>query len=164
MPRRPRRLPWTEEACYHLLDRGHNRETRFREDHDRLAFVGLVRRYQQRFGFRLYHGCLLSNHFHLLVQRSDPQHLSPLMAGLPRAYVHSFHRRYGFWGHLFQGRSQILANQCERHPLSCCPEQAASWACWLTSPCRPKRAAKALPRHVRSDSLLKGVTFRAKGS
>jgi hypothetical protein len=26
MPRTPRRCQWTEEACYHLMDRGHNRE------------------------------------------------------------------------------------------------------------------------------------------
>ena len=26
MPRVPRRWQWTEEACYHLMDRGHNRE------------------------------------------------------------------------------------------------------------------------------------------
>jgi len=25
MPRLPRRWQWTEAACYHVLDRGHNR-------------------------------------------------------------------------------------------------------------------------------------------
>jgi putative transposase len=119
MPRRPRRLQWTEEACYHLMDRGHNRETIFGDDADHAFFLRLVRRYQQRFGFRLYHYCLMSNHFHLLVQLSDPQHVSRLMAGLLRAYVHYFHRRYGFWGHLFQGRFKSPAIQCETYLLSC---------------------------------------------
>ena len=27
MPRLPRRWQWTDAACYHLMDRGHNRET-----------------------------------------------------------------------------------------------------------------------------------------
>jgi hypothetical protein len=39
MPRTPRRLQWTEEACYHLMDRGHNREPIFADDEDRQAFL-----------------------------------------------------------------------------------------------------------------------------
>ena len=34
MPRTPRRCQWTEEACYHLMDRGHNREMIFVDDED----------------------------------------------------------------------------------------------------------------------------------
>ena len=29
MPRSPRRCQWTDEACFHLMDRGHNREAIF---------------------------------------------------------------------------------------------------------------------------------------
>jgi len=85
MPRRPRRSQWTDEACFHLMDRGHNRETVFADDHDRRFFLELVARYSQRFGLRLYHYCLMTNHFHLLVQLDNPRELSPLMAGLLRA-------------------------------------------------------------------------------
>jgi putative transposase len=119
MPRQPRRLQWTEEACYHLMDRGHNRETLFGDDVDRSFFLTLIRRYRLRFGLRLFHYSLMSNHFHLLVQLSDPQHLSPLMAGMLRAYVHYFQGRYGFWGHLFQGRFKSPAIPCETYLLSC---------------------------------------------
>src|SRR5438552_5166369 len=72
MSRLPRRLQWTEEACYHLMDRGHNREPVFADDEDRHAFLNLVARYQQPFGLRLYHYCLMTNHFHLLLQLDDP--------------------------------------------------------------------------------------------
>jgi REP element-mobilizing transposase RayT len=99
MPRSPRRLQWTEEACYHLMDRGHNREPVFTDDEDRQAFLNLVARYQKRFGLRLYHYCLLTNHFHLLLQLDEPRRLSALMAGLLRAYVHHCARRHGFVGH-----------------------------------------------------------------
>jgi hypothetical protein len=47
---------------------------------------------------------MMSNHFHLLLQLTDPRQLSACMAGLLRAYVHAYHRRFGFVGHLFQGR------------------------------------------------------------
>ena len=41
---------------------------------------------------------------------ADPRHLSALMAGLLRAYVHHYHRRHGFVGHLWQGRFKSPAN------------------------------------------------------
>jgi hypothetical protein len=57
------------------MDRGHDREAVFADDEDRSAFLGLVARYRDRFGFRLYHYCLMTNHFHLLVQLHDPRHV-----------------------------------------------------------------------------------------
>jgi putative transposase len=119
MPRVPRKQQWAEEACYHVMDRGHNREAVFGDDDDRRAFLRLVGRYRERFGFRLYHYCLMDNHFHLLLQLRDARHLSPLLAGLLRAYGHHVHRRYGFVGHLWQGRFKSPAVQRDGYLLSC---------------------------------------------
>lgn len=55
MPRLPRQQQWTEEACYHIMSRGHNRETVFRDDQDRQYLLHLLAPYRQRFDFRLYH-------------------------------------------------------------------------------------------------------------
>jgi putative transposase len=79
----------------------------------------LLGRYRERFGFRLYHYCLMDNHFHLLVQPLESRHLSPLLAGLLRAYVHHFHRRHRFVGHLWQGRFKSPVVQREGYLLSC---------------------------------------------
>jgi REP element-mobilizing transposase RayT len=73
MSRIPRRHQWASEACNHLMNRGNDREAIFTDDEDRHAFLGVVQRYQRRFGFRLYHYCLMSNHFHLLLQLADPR-------------------------------------------------------------------------------------------
>jgi putative transposase len=119
MPRRPRREQWTEAACYHLINRGHNRETVFACDDDRRYFLHLLDRYRHRYDLRIYHFCLMSNHFHLLLQVRRCQHLSILMAGLLRSYVHYFNRAYGFVGHLWQGRFKSPAIQAEGYLLSC---------------------------------------------
>ncbi len=62
MPRAPRRQQWAEEACYHVLNRGHNREA---DDADRGRFLALLTRYR----FRLYHSSRrtdpIPRHFHL---------------------------------------------------------------------------------------------------
>ena len=119
MPRRSRRLQGAQEACYHLMDRGHDRQPIFADDQDRHAFLDLVARYAERFGFQIYHYCLMTNHIHFLVQLQDPRDVSPLMAGLLRAYVHHCDRQYGFVGHRFQGRFKSPAVQGEGYLLSC---------------------------------------------
>jgi hypothetical protein len=55
----------------------------------------------------------------VLVQLEDPPQVSPLMAGLLRAYVHHCHRRHGFVGHRWQGRFNGPAVQCSEYLLSC---------------------------------------------
>jgi REP element-mobilizing transposase RayT len=37
---------------------------------------------------RIYYYCLMTNHFHLLLQMGDPRRLSSFMAGILRSYVH----------------------------------------------------------------------------
>jgi putative transposase len=101
------------------MDRDHDRQPIFADDTDQRAFLDLVARYRDRFGFRLYYYCLMTNHVHLLLQLQDPRHLSALMAGLLRAYVHHCHRRHGFVGHRFQGRFKSPVVQCEGYLLSC---------------------------------------------
>ena len=39
MPRTPRKRQWTDEACYHVMNRGHNRERIFGDDDDRRQFL-----------------------------------------------------------------------------------------------------------------------------
>ena len=54
MPRKPRRLQWVESACYHIINRGHNREVVFADDEDRHTFLALLGRYRQRFGLSIF--------------------------------------------------------------------------------------------------------------
>ena len=85
MPRLPRQYQWTEAACYHLINRGHNREILFADDADRSCFLTLLAQYRRRFSLRIYHFCLMPNHFHVLAQIANCRHLSALMAGLLRS-------------------------------------------------------------------------------
>ena len=119
MPRQPRWMLLAQDAAYHVMSRGHNREAIFADSDDLRYFLALLARYRERFGFRLYHYCILANHFHLLLQPEDPRHLSRLMAGLLVAYARSLNRRHGFVGHLFQGRFKSPVVQREGYWLSC---------------------------------------------
>ena len=50
------------------MNRGHNRETLFADAEDCRYFLNLFARYRPRFSFQLYHYCLMSNHFHVLLR------------------------------------------------------------------------------------------------
>jgi putative transposase len=101
------------------MNRGHNREAVFADADDCRYFLDLLERYKKRFPLRIFHYCLLTNHFHLLVQMPTAQALSACLAGLLRSYVHYFNRRHGFVGHLWQGRFKSPAVEVEAYFLSC---------------------------------------------
>jgi putative transposase len=60
-------MQFTDDAAYHVLSRGHNRETIFADADDCRYFLALLARYRQRFGLRLYHYCLMPTHWHLVL-------------------------------------------------------------------------------------------------
>jgi REP element-mobilizing transposase RayT len=68
MARKPRWQQRSAAVYCHVMNRGHNRQVVFTTDADHLYFLELPERYRRRFAIRLYHYCLMSNHFHLLVQ------------------------------------------------------------------------------------------------
>ena len=82
MTRVLRRQQLGQAVCFHVMNRGHNRETVFLDDIDRRAFLDLVDRYRERFEFQLFHYSLMTNHFHLLLRLEEPQSLSAMLAGL----------------------------------------------------------------------------------
>jgi putative transposase len=119
MARQPRSGCWTNAACYHVLNRGHARETLFHDDTDRRYFLQLLERYRDRCQLRLYHYCLMDNHFHLVLQLPDAKRLSRVVAGLLVAYWHHYRRRHGLVGHLVQGRFKSPAIEADGYLLSC---------------------------------------------
>jgi REP element-mobilizing transposase RayT len=95
------------DAAYHVLSRGHNRGILVADAADLREFLTLLQRYRQRFDFHLYHHCLMTNHFHLLLQLEESRRLSSLLAGLLLAYAHHC-RRHGLVGRLYQGRFKSI--------------------------------------------------------
>ena len=49
MARTPRKFQEGPSACYHVMNRGHNREAVFGDADDSRYFLGLLSRYQKRF-------------------------------------------------------------------------------------------------------------------
>lgn len=156
MTRIARMYQWTESAAYHVINRGHNRETVFGAEEEMAYFLTLLVRYRNRFDAQIYHYCLMGNHFHLLVRMARPQQLSSFMAGLLRSYVHFYHRRHGFVGHLWQGRFKSPVVQREGYWLSCGRyiERNPQEAGLVARPWEYRWSSAAVYALGRSDSLV----------
>lgn len=98
-------------ALHHVYQRGNNKQDIFLDDDDRGFFLGYLNALKQECGFKLYAVCLMSNHFHLLVE-SGQVPLETIMRRLETAYAMRFNAKHDRVGYLFQGRYK--AKLCSR--------------------------------------------------
>lgn len=103
---RPLRLEF-EGALYHLTARGNARQDIFVDDSDRQRFLSLLEREVLQQGWQCYAYCLMSNHYHLLIETPEAN-LSKGMRRLNGSYTQAFNRRHGRVGHLLQGRYKSI--------------------------------------------------------
>lgn len=99
---RPLRLQFPG-AVYHVTARGNRRATLFADARDHLAWLGILAEATERFGLVVHGFCLMPNHYHMLVETPQPN-ISAAMHYLNGTYAKYFNWRYGFTGHVFQGR------------------------------------------------------------
>jgi REP element-mobilizing transposase RayT len=112
---RPLRLEF-EGAFYHAFSRGNERRDVFRDSHDREQFLDALGDCCERFRVRVHAYCLMSNHFHLLVETPEPN-LSQFMKRLLGVYTIRFNRKHRRTGHLFQGRYKAIVVDKENYLL-----------------------------------------------
>lgn len=94
-------------AIYHVMNRGDRREPIFRDDEDRQTFLRTLGEACGKTGWRVQAWCLMSNHFHLVIETPQPN----LVAGMKwflGTYTGRFNRRHKLFGHLFSGRYKAL--------------------------------------------------------
>jgi REP element-mobilizing transposase RayT len=103
---RPLRIEF-EGALYHVTSRGDRRERIFEDDQDRTGFLDLLGRVAVDFNWVVHAYCLMSNHYHLLLETPDGN-LGKGMRQLNGVYTQDSNRRHGRVGHLFQGRYKAI--------------------------------------------------------
>jgi putative transposase len=114
MPRPPRiDIPG---ALYHVIARGNQRQTLFRDTADYSRYEALLARYQQRHAYTLHAYVLMPNHLHLLLSPARVS-LAKTMQGLQQSYTGYFNRRYRMVGHCFQGRYKAILCEADSYLL-----------------------------------------------
>jgi len=112
---RPLRLEYPG-AVYHVMARGHERSTIFREKSDREKFYSVLATVAGNERWELHGYCLMGNHYHLLVETPEGR-LSRGMKDLNGRYAQWFNWRHERRGHLFESRFRSVLVQKESHLL-----------------------------------------------
>ncbi len=94
-------------AIYHAMSRGDRREAIFLDDVDRQDFIKTLAEACQKTGWQVHAYCLMSNHFHLVVETPEAN-LVEGMRWLLSAYTIRLNRRHRLFGHVFSGRYKAL--------------------------------------------------------
>jgi putative transposase len=119
MPRLPRRYQIEKSLIFHVLNRGIIKQTIFNDADGYVSFIKTVKHYIKEAAASIYHWCLMPNHYHILIELSDPSTLSKIVGGWQQVYAVRYHHRHNTAGRLFQGRFKSQAIEKERYLLSC---------------------------------------------
>lgn len=155
MPRISRAL--IDHCCYHLINRGNGRQQIFHKDGDYQAFIDLLLQARGEYGVKVLAWCLMSNHFHFLVQPSDAVQLSKWVQRLMTTHVRRYHKHYGTNGHVWQGRYKSFIVQDDEHLLAVAryvegnPVRARLTLTAGEWPWSSHRARQAVPEGLRPD-------------
>jgi putative transposase len=115
MPRLPR--PIEDGFIYHAINRGNNRADVFGQPGDHEAFLQALERTRERFPFRLFGYCLMTNHFHLLLKPDPGQSISRILQSITVAHTWRYHQSHHSVGHVWQGRFKSPVIQDDAHLL-----------------------------------------------
>lgn len=121
---RPLRIEYPD-AWYHVMNRGCRSENIFFDDEDREAFIKVLEETADLWNFRIAAYCLMSNHYHLLLQTPD--------GNLPRGMRHIngvYTQRFKAYANLTPRDSAShavsVASAIKRYPVA---PALSSWGC-----------------------------------
>ena len=103
---RPLRIEFAG-ALYHVTARGDRREDIFTDDQDRNVLLSILSQVWRRFAVGCHAYCLMSNHYHLVLETAEPN-LARALRQINGVYTQRFNRRHERVGHVFQGRYKAI--------------------------------------------------------
>ncbi|MBT9311863.1 transposase [Leptothoe kymatousa] len=118
MARTPRKFQ--KNYCYHITTRCNNREFRLTRFECRELLLFAIRRCRDKFGFKLYGLCIMSNHIHYLLEPAEPNDVPKIMHWLNWYTAMCFNRLLNRTGHFWEKRyhSTGFANTDHRRALN----------------------------------------------
>lgn len=110
---RPLRISYPG-AYYHITTRGNEQKDVFKSRRDREKFLEYLSSASERYGARIHAYCLMSNHYHLLLETPEGN-LSQIMRHINGAYTIYFNVKRKRAGHLFQGRFKAILVEADAY-------------------------------------------------
>lgn len=109
MSRKARQRSRTD--CYHIVVRGLNKAIIFRDKREKTRILNLIRENYQEYNVKIFAYCIMSNHFHLLLE-AKLDDLASFMSKISAGYAKYYNYRHKRVGYVFQDRyrSQCIEN------------------------------------------------------
>jgi putative transposase len=101
-------------ALHHVTSRGNGRQKTFLNEADFMQFLLILKDVSERFNWVVYSYCLMSNHYHLLIETPEAN-LAKGMRQLNGVYTQKFNYFHKRVGHLFQGRYKSILVEKENY-------------------------------------------------
>ena len=112
---RPLRIQY-RDAWYHVMNRGRRGEDVFTGKKDYNAFIDLLKELVEDYNVKIAAYCLMSNHYHLLVQTPEAN-ISRAMRHLNGVYTQRFNKINHCDGQLFRGRFKCILVDADSYLL-----------------------------------------------
>lgn len=97
----------SEDCFYHITSRGDDRKKIFISEYDFTKFLEYLSVAKTKFKFYVYGYCLMSNHYHLLLETTQPN-ISKIMHYINGSYTTYYNIKRRRSGHVFQGRFKSI--------------------------------------------------------
>lgn len=110
---RPLRIVY-EDAIYHVMNRGQNRQSIFIDQNDYKNFLSIIDQAYERWKIQVYGFCLMGNHYHLCLGTPE-SNISRVMRHIDGVYTQRFNRSHNQDGSLFRGRYKALVVEEESY-------------------------------------------------
>jgi len=100
-------------AVYHICIRGNNRQKILEKNEDKQIFLTCLKKFKNRFGFRLFGFVVMDNHVHLVIMTTNKINISKIMQAITLSFSVSFRKKYPYTGYVWQGRfaSNIIEDE-----------------------------------------------------
>ena len=115
---RPLRIEYPG-AVYHVMSRGDGCRPIVRTNKDREAFLVILEEATKRFNILIHGFCLMTNHYHLLVETPDGN-LADVMHYINGVYTTRYNARNKTVGHVYQGRYKAILVERDEYLLCLC--------------------------------------------
>ena len=103
-------------AFYHVTSRGNERRSIYQTNRDFEKFLGYLESATERYGARIHCFCLMTNHYHLLLE-TPRGNLQAILHHLNTGYTNYFNTKRKRVGHLFQGRYKAILVEKDPYAL-----------------------------------------------
>lgn len=103
-------------AIYHIMLKGVGGLYLFEKDKEKSKYLELIKKYQIKYGFKLYAYCIMDNHAHLLIY-SNGADISKFMHGINQSFAQYFNKTYNRTGHVFADRFKSKIATSEKYLL-----------------------------------------------